>query len=96
MTKSQLIEVWETYLMQLDADEDGSPFFNGPGAPAAASEEAADETVASEDVTGTADEEAEGQEASTINDTISGTTAAEESDQTDSHAAAIATAEAEE
>ena len=27
---SQLIELWETFLMQLDADEDGEPFFKPP------------------------------------------------------------------
>lgn len=27
---SQLIELWETFLMQLDADEDGEPFFRPP------------------------------------------------------------------
>lgn len=27
----QLIELWETFLMQLDADEDGEPFFKPPG-----------------------------------------------------------------
>ena len=27
----QLIELWETFLMQLDADEDGEPFFKAPG-----------------------------------------------------------------
>lgn len=26
----QLIELWETFLMQLDADEDGEPFFKPP------------------------------------------------------------------
>ena len=28
--KIQLIELWETFLMQLDADEDGEPFFKPP------------------------------------------------------------------
>ena len=28
--KWQLIELWETFLMQLDADEDGEPFFKPP------------------------------------------------------------------
>ena len=26
----QLIELWETFLMQLDADEDGEPFYKPP------------------------------------------------------------------
>jgi len=26
LTNCQLIELWETYLMQLDAEEDGAPF----------------------------------------------------------------------
>ena len=28
--RMQLIELWETFLMQLDADEDGEPFFKPP------------------------------------------------------------------
>ena len=31
----QLIELWETFLMQLDADEDGEPFFKPPAVAAA-------------------------------------------------------------
>jgi len=30
LTSLQLIELWETFLMQLDADEDGEPFFRPP------------------------------------------------------------------
>lgn len=30
LVKLQLIELWETFLMQLDADEDGEPFFRPP------------------------------------------------------------------
>lgn len=30
LSRFQLIELWETFLMQLDADEDGEPFFRPP------------------------------------------------------------------
>jgi hypothetical protein len=30
LTEEQLIELWETFLMQFDADEDGEPFFKPP------------------------------------------------------------------
>ena len=33
LTQCQLIECWETFLMQLDADEDGEPFFKPQSAP---------------------------------------------------------------
>ncbi|KAL8763117.1 MAG: hypothetical protein Q9184_001010 [Pyrenodesmia sp. 2 TL-2023] len=33
--QKELIELWETFLMQLDADEDGEPFFKPPGISAA-------------------------------------------------------------
>lgn len=33
MLPQQLIEIWETYLLQLDAEEDGVPFGH-PGLPA--------------------------------------------------------------
>lgn len=81
--------------MQLDADEEGSPFFNGSGAPAATSEEAADGAETAEPAAGAADDAAE-PEVSTIAESIGGTTAAEEPEHTDSRAAAVATAEAEE
>ncbi|KAL9014571.1 MAG: hypothetical protein Q9173_000776 [Seirophora scorigena] len=42
--QKELIELWETFLMQLDADEDGEPFFRPPAisaAPAKSKEETA-------------------------------------------------------
>lgn len=30
LIEEQLIELWETFLMQFDADEDGEPFFKPP------------------------------------------------------------------
>lgn len=101
----QLIELWETYLMQFDADEDGSPFLGGgvpasiaakpasesEGTPAPTTQEPSATIAATTIAPLEADEEANG--APGREDSEEPTISSE--GQTDSHAAAIATAETE-
>ena len=50
----QLIEIWETYLMQLDAEEDGTPFVPAGIQAASAGDEGAErpQTAESQDTQG--------------------------------------------
>lgn len=41
LTCLQLIELWETFLLQLDAGDEGNPFYAAPGAAGNASAESA-------------------------------------------------------
>ncbi len=45
LTCAQLIELWETFLMQLDADEGGDPFFKPPPQPSAVETSKADQVA---------------------------------------------------